>query len=108
MEVYVLFSEGMNVHNMSMQGLSNGTEQWCPAKGGACILEVSISCSNSIVSYPDHPSLRLFDCSEGGLGTRLVIVIVHLYADMHKCISVVLVSRPYTCTIANLFAVYYE
>ena len=28
---------------MSMPGMSNGTELWCPVKGGGCIPEVSIN-----------------------------------------------------------------
>ena len=31
-----------NVH-MSMKGISNGAEQWCPVKGGGCISEVSFN-----------------------------------------------------------------
>ena len=26
-----------------MQGMSNGAEQWCPVKGGGCILEMSFN-----------------------------------------------------------------
>ena len=28
--------------HMSVQGIGNGTEQWCPVKGGGCILEVCV------------------------------------------------------------------
>ena len=36
-----LTSEVLHEH-MSMQGISNGAEQWCPVKGGGCISEVSL------------------------------------------------------------------
>ena len=36
-EVFLCISEVLYVH-MSVQGVSNGAEQWCPVKGGGCIL----------------------------------------------------------------------
>ena len=38
----VLISVGLNVH-MSMSGMSNGTQQWCPVEGGGCVSEVSFN-----------------------------------------------------------------
>ena len=35
----VLNSEGFNMC-MSVQGMSNGAERWCPVEGGGCISEV--------------------------------------------------------------------
>ena len=36
---------------MSMQGMSNGTEQWCPVKGGGYISEVSFNRGFTVLPY---------------------------------------------------------
>jgi hypothetical protein len=46
----VLITEVLYEH-MSMQGMSNGTEQWCPVKEGGCISEVSFSLHTFIDTY---------------------------------------------------------
>ena len=46
----VLVLEGLNVH-MSMPGMSNGAEQWCSAKEGSCISEVSFNRGFTVQSF---------------------------------------------------------
>ena len=38
-----LFRRFYTYIHMSMQGMSNRTEQWCPVKGGGCVSEVSFN-----------------------------------------------------------------
>ena len=39
---------------MSMQGMSNGAEQWCPVTGGFCISEVSFNRGFTDMDFTVH------------------------------------------------------
>ena len=68
---------------MSVRGMSNGAEQWCPVKGGGCIWEMSFNRGSTVVRM----SLDTFTCAV------LYYMCVYIKCQSWFTPAVLLVSR---------------
>ena len=52
---------------MPLQGMSDGTEQWCPVKRGGCISEMSFNRGFTVYTFPAcQQQLKLLSaCTQG-------------------------------------------